>query len=164
MSKAVVKDNKIKCSRGPVADMNIIVKDKQGTEWYSKLTKEQFTKHDKAGETSVQVYDQAGLPAKMFRKAFLTFVSEFEIELRSKPTPTKNPMIDSVMHVDDYIDPSDIEQSLAETADHSADSEGTSIEDDPLEDSSQEEHLKEDQLHIVDPNEKDVAEDEDKQG
>ena len=162
MSKAVVKDNKIKCIRGPVADMNIVVKDKQGTEWYSKLTKEQFIKYDKAGETSVQVYDQTGQPAKKFLKSFLTFVSEFETVLKNEPMLPKKPMIDSVMHVDPIDQILDL-ALVAEVEEHSIamDSEGLS-EDEPSEDSPQEELLKEDQLHIVDPNEKDTVEDENK--
>jgi hypothetical protein len=156
--KAIVKGNKIKCIRGPVADMNIIVKDKQGTEWYSKLTKDQFTKHFQ-DDYGVQVYDQAGQPAKKFLKGFLTFISEFETELKNVAPPKKtSSIIDNIMHTDiPDIDPEDIGQALALIEDPivAIDSEGIPVDEDDKEDAPQEE----DQLRIVDnPNEKGVTE------
>jgi hypothetical protein len=155
--KAVIKDNTIKCIRGPVADMNIIVKDKQGTEWYSKLTKDQFTKHFQ-DDYGVQVYDQEGQPAKKFLKGFLTFVSEFETKLKNQPPKKTTSIIDNIMHTDVVdVDPEDIGQALALVEDQTIaiDSEGLPVETEDDAPDTQEE----DQLRIVNsPNEKDETE------
>lgn len=87
--KAIIKDNKILCVRGPLAEMNIIVKDKQKVEWYSKMTKELFNMQQ--AEYGVQVYDQEGKPAKKFLKGFLTYVSQFDLQLNNQPVEIKKP-------------------------------------------------------------------------
>ena len=161
MSKKAVKENKV---HSPVADMSIVVKDKQGTEWYSKLTKEQFTKHCQ-DDYSVQVFDQTGEPVKKYRKGYLTFVSEFEKVLKNEPKKIALPIIDTNLP---DLDPEDIGQALAladagqedagqvatliESAESNViiDSDGEVTIEDITDDTSQEALLKEDQLHIVD--------------
>ena len=153
--KAVIKNNKIKCINGPVADMNIIVKNKQGVEWYSKLTKEQFTEHCK-DNYSVQVFDQAGQPVKKYVKSFLTFVSEFETVLKNKKEPPQKTLIDSIMMSEIIPEIEEQAIALAEEAGQivAVNSEGLPVVEEDAEDS---EAFKEDALRIVDNlNEKEI--------
>jgi hypothetical protein len=158
--KPTIKKDKVKDVRGPVADMNIIVKDTKNVEWYSKLTKEQFTKHCK-DDYSVQVYDQAGQPAKKYLRGYLTFVSEFETVLKNIPKKAPTAIIDSVMNDIQDIDPEEVEQALALAHESdiviavNPDGEITQ-EEDTSDEAPQEALLKEDQLHLVE--EKDVME------
>jgi hypothetical protein len=94
--KAVVQKNKITCVSGPLAEMNSIVKDKQGTEWYSMLTEDQFKLYK--DDYGVQVYDQGGYPTKKYLKGFLTYISVFALTLNNKPVE-KIQSMDNVMRV-----------------------------------------------------------------
>jgi hypothetical protein len=123
--KAIIKDNKIKCIRGPVADMNIVVKDRQGTEWYSKYTQVQFAKQCQ-DDYSIQVYDQAGQPAKKFRKGYLTFVSEFETVLKNEK-PSVSTIINHAIPDLDDVDPEEAKDPVSITEVDSEETDPVSI-------------------------------------
>jgi len=80
MSKAVVKQTEegtiIKCVRGPISKMNILVKNKAGQEFYCPLPKKIFEKM--SGSCSVEIFEKEGLNSKKYVREFLEFVSETE--------------------------------------------------------------------------------------
>jgi hypothetical protein len=80
MSKAVVKQTEkgtiIKCVRGPVSKMSIIVKNKTGEEFYCPLQKKIFEKM--APNCSVEIFEKEGLTPKKYMREYLELVSETE--------------------------------------------------------------------------------------
>ena len=84
-NKIVIKDEKVVGLRGPLADMCIIVKDKQDVEWFSKMNLDQFKMQK--DDYGVQVYDHEGKPAKKYLKGFLKYISEFTLKLNDQEIP-----------------------------------------------------------------------------
>lgn len=80
MGRAIIGKNSITCIRGPLSKVMIVVKDRQGNEWYSKFTQEDFEKLN--DNYHVDVIDTKNRRnTKKFIKSSLTFVKLFEIEI-----------------------------------------------------------------------------------
>ena len=71
----VIEGHSITCYRGtPMSKAKIVVKDKQGNEWFSDEPENKFRVFP--DNRPVDVYDKTGTK-KRFMKGFLTFVKAF---------------------------------------------------------------------------------------